>query len=653
MRTRSANLGGCAVRKRMPRFQMNKYVRIACRFVELVRRDGVYPLLKKTAGIVRREGFDGLRKRTRHSSISSSNYAEWIRKYDRLDKQTEDLLRADVEAMSTSPRISVVMPTYNADPAWLAEAIDSVRKQIYPHWELCIADDASTSKEIRPLLERYAQQDARIRIVFRNENGHISAASNSALALVSSDWVALLDHDDVLAPHALYCVAKEIVRRPDARLIYSDEDKIDVKGRRHDPYFKCDMNIDLFYSQNMICHLCVYQKRLLDEVGGFRVGFEGAQDYDLALRCLERIGTHAVAHIPRVLYHWRAHRASTAARGKAKPYAMLAGERALNEHLARLGIDGSVEALPYGYRVHYRLPERRPLVSLIIPTRNGVKLLRQCIDSIRQKTTYSPYEIIVVDNGSDEQATLDYLHSLSAADDIRVIRDDRPFNYSALNNMAVSIAHGEIVGLINNDIEVISSDWLGEMVSLALQPGVGAVGAKLLYPNAEIQHAGVVTGIGGVAGHAHKFFPRDGDGYFSRNAVISSFSAVTAACLIVRKAIYQQVGGLNEIDLTVAFNDVDFCLRIREAGYRNVFTPYAELFHHESATRGREDNPEKVARFNREVAYMLSRWKNTLDYDPAYSPNLTLEHEDFSLAWPPRVAPLSRHAAPHEKENAA
>jgi GT2 family glycosyltransferase len=299
------------------------------------------------------------------------------------------------------------------------------------------------------------------------------------------------------------------------------------------------------------------------------------------------------------------------------------------------------------------LPEERPLVSLIIPTRNGVDLLKQCIDSIRTKTTYAPYEIIVVDNGSDEQATLDYLHSQASAGNIRVIRDDRPFNYSALNNGAIASANGELVGLINNDIEVISDTWLDEMVSLALQPGVGAVGAKLLYPDGKIQHAGVVIGMGGVAGHAHRLFPRDSFGYFSRNALISSFSAVTAACLIVRKSIYQQVGGLNEADLAVAFNDVDFCLRIREAGYRNVYTPYAELYHHESATRGTEDNPVKKARFAREVAYMHERWGDLLQRDPAYSPNLALDNTDFSLAWPPRVEPLSRHAAPHENKELA
>ncbi|CAH2902466.1 MAG: Glycosyl transferase, group 2 family [uncultured Paraburkholderia sp.] len=632
---------------------MKRYVNLAHRFIDLVRRDGAYPLLKKSVGVFRREGLSGLRRRAGSRPVLGADYLDWIEKFDRLDARVINALKAEIAAMVTPPRISVLMPTYNADPVWLAEAIDSVRNQLYPHWELCIADDASTNQNVRPLLEHYMQVDSRIRVVFREKNGHISAASNSALELVTSDWVGLVDHDDLLAPHALYCVAKEIVRRPEGRLFYSDEDKIDLAGRRHSPYFKCDMNIDLFYSQNMISHFGVYQKRLLDEIGGFRPGFEGSQDHDLALRCLERIGAQSIIHIPRVLYHWRMHPSSTAASGDAKPYAVIAGERALNEHFERQGISTSVEGLPFGYRVHYRLPEHPPLVSLIIPTRNGVGLLKQCIESIQKKTTYSPYEIIVIDNGSDEQATLDYLDSLKSAANIRVIRDDRPFNYSALNNMAIASANGELVGLINNDIEVVTDTWLEEMVSLAIQPGVGAVGAKLLYPDGTIQHAGVVTGLGGVAGHAHRLFPRESFGYFARNALVSSFSAVTAACLIVRKSIYEQVGGLNEADLAVAFNDVDFCLRVRNAGYRNVWTPFAELYHHESATRGTEDSPEKVARFGREVDYMQTRWGHTLDFDPAYSPNLALDRTDFSLAWPPRIEPLLPHAAPLENKEMA
>ncbi len=572
------------------------------------------------------------------ATFDRNDYTEWIRRYDTLTDETRVAMRARIDVFPHKPLISVVMPTYNAKPEWLHEAIASVRKQIYPHWELCIADDASSDTAIRSILEGYANEDPRIKIVFRETRGNISAASNSALNLATGEWIALLDHDDLLAEHALFWTADAINKNPDVRLIYSDEDKIDESGRRLYPYFKCDWNVDLFYSHNLITHLGVYQAELLrNKMGGFREGLEGAQDYDLALRCIEHIESHQIYHIPRVLYHWRMHTGSTAQSSEAKPYAMLAGERALNEHLKRVGIEANAELIGFGYRVRYALPNSLPLVSLIIPTHNGFNLIRQCVESILEKTTYSNYEILIIDNRSDDPGTLTYFKSLKGDSRIRVIRDDRPFNYSALNNAAVKLARGEVVGLVNNDIVVISPDWLSEMLSHALRAGVGAVGAKLWYPNETLQHGGVILGLGGVAGHSHKHLPRHQHGYFGHENLIQSFSAVTAACLIIRKSIYEEVGGLNEADLQVAYNDVDFCLRVREAGYRNIWTPYAELYHHESATRGYEDTPEKQARFEKEVAYMEQRWGEQILSDPAYSPNLTLDHEDFSLAWPPRV----------------
>lgn len=623
---------------------------------------GLKPTLRKALNLYRSEGISGLTRGGRFVwcransekilvaseesgtapiAIDRNDYSEWIRRYDTLDEAARTSICGRINEMKKPPVISVVMPTYNPKPEWLAEAIESVRGQLYPHWELCIADDASPDPAIRPLLERYAQEDARIKLVIREKNGHISAASNSALELASGEWVALLDHDDQLTEHALFCVAEAILNNPSVRLIYSDEDKINEVGFRHSPYFKCDWNQDLFYSHNMISHLGVYHKPLLEKIGGFRVGFEGAQDYDLALRCIENLEASAIHHIPRVLYHWRVHAESTAGGADAKPYALLAGERALNEHFERRGVAGKVELTNHGYRARYDLSDNSPLVSLIIPTRNGLELVRQCIESIVEKTIYSKYEIILVDNGSDDPEALEYFASLNAQNNIRVLRDERPFNYSALNNTAVAMAKGELIGLINNDIEVISPDWLSEMVSLAVQPDVGAVGAKLLYPNDTLQHGGVVLGVGGVAGHSHKHLGLHDYGYFSRVNIISAFSAVTAACLLVKKSIYHEVDGLNEKDLTVAFNDVDFCLRVREAGYRNVWTPYAKLYHHESATRGFEDNPVKQARFSAEIGYMRKRWGDQLNNDPAYSPNLTLEHEDFSLAWPPRIGVLA------------
>jgi len=608
---------------------------------------GLTGTLSKAYRVYRRDGIAGLRAKAlwvrsgAPGAIDQDLYAKWIVQYDKIDDAMRSAIQQRIAGFKYKPLISVIMPTYNPKPEWLKEAIDSVRAQLYPNWELCIADDVSTDPVIRPLLEKYATEDSRIKIVFREQNGHISAASNSALQIANGEWVALLDHDDVLPEHALYCVANAIVQNPSIRLIYTDEDKIDANGRRHDPYFKCDWNQDLFYSQNMCSHLGVYYKPLLDLVGGFRIGVEGSQDYDLVLRCIEQIETRAIHHIPRVLYHWRVHATSTAAGGEAKPYAAIAGERALNEHFARLQRACRAEWVGYGYRAHYALPNPLPLVSLIIPTRNGLHLIRQCIESIVQKTIYPNYEIIVVDNDSDDPEVLEYFASLGQDSRIRVIRDDRPFNYSALNNAAVAQAKGELVGLINNDIEVIDLGWLSEMVSLAMQSGVGAVGAKLLYPNNTLQHGGVLLGVGGVAGHANKYAPQPCYGQFCRTRLVGSFSAVTAACLLIRKSIYLEVGGLNEKDLTIAFNDVDFCIRVREAGYRNVWTPFAELYHHESATRGTEDNPEKQARFSSEVNYMLQRWGDLLTTDPAYNPNLTLEHENFGLAWPPRVAPLA------------
>ncbi|MCL5982723.1 MAG: glycosyltransferase family 2 protein [Firmicutes bacterium] len=576
------------------------------------------------------------------TDFSSRDYLEWIGRYDTLTDETRAKMRQVVKGFAHKPLISVVMPCYNPKQEWLKEAIESVRRQIYPHWELCIADDASTNPAIRSLLEDYTRKEARIKVVFRETNGHISAASNSALELAAGEYVALLDHDDLLAEQALFWVAEAINRHPDAGLIYSDEDKIDESGRRFDPYFKCDWNYDLFLAQNMISHLGVYRAELFREIGGFREGVDGSQDYDLALRSIEQLDASQIIHLPRVLYHWRAHQASAAMSAQAKPYAYVAAERALNDHLARQGVSARAEQIPERscYRVRYNLPEQLPQVTLIIPTRNSPHLLRQCLSSILERTDYPDYEILVVDNGSDDPQTLRFFDSIGRNPRVRILRDDRPFNYSALNNRAVQAAQGELIGLINDDIEVICREWLTEMVSIALQPGVGSVGARLWYPNNTLQHGGVILGLGGAAGHSHKRLPKGNPGYFGRAILQQTFSAVTAACLVVRRSIFLEVGGFEEENLKVAFGDVDFCLRLREAGYRNVWTPYAEAYHHESASRGYEDTPEKRARFAGEVRFMQDRWGSLLLNDPAYSPNLTLELEDFSYAWPPRVATL-------------
>ena len=568
----------------------------------------------------------------------NGSYSRWIRLYDTLTPERLAAMRAEAEALPCKPLISVVMPVYNTPEKLLREAIESVRAQAYPHWEFCIADDASTASHVRRILNEYARADRRIKVVFREENGHISRASNSALELASGEWIALLDHDDVLRPHALLEVARTINRHPDAELIYSDEDKIDEVGRRFDAFFKPDFSLEMFRSQNYLNHLTVHRTANVRTVGGWRTGFEGSQDYDLNLRIIERIEPHHIRHIPRILYHWRAVSGSTAAGGSEKSYAWEAGRRALEAHVERIGLAASIEEVggtPF-YRLRLSVPPPEPLVSLIVPTRDGLKFLRGCIESIREKTTYANYEIIVVDNGSTDPETLKYLKTISRRRNTRVLRYDAPFNFSAINNFAVGKAKGSVIGLVNNDIEVISPEWLTEMVSWALQPGVGCVGAKLLYADGKIQHGGVVLGVQGVANHSHKHLDRHAPGYFGRMKVIHNISAVTAACLLVRREIYDEVGGLNETDLKVAFNDVDFCLKVREAGYRNVWTPYAELYHLESVSRGAEDDPVKMARFLSEIAYMQRSWGAALVTDPFYSPSLTIEREDFSLAFPPR-----------------
>ncbi len=597
------------------------------------------------------EGFGGLWARfnnlpsrikaTALHEFDISDYQKWVELYDTIDDAQRVALKKICKKLSKSPKISVVMPTYNPKPEWLIEAIDSVRRQIYENWELCIADDKSSDPIVKNILLRYGEKDSRIKVVFREENGHISAASNSAIEVATGEWIALLDHDDVIPEHALLSVAKTIVENPKSALIYSDEDKIDSSGKRKGPYFKSDWNLDMFYCQNMFSHLGVYKRSLVKEVGGFRKGFEGSQDYDLALRCIERVKSSQIIHIPRVLYHWRVHEESTAYNVDAKPYAMIAGERALNEHFARLKISASakLEESGAGYRTHFALPDNLPLVSIIITTRNAHDLVQKCIESIWQNTEYKNYEIILVDNGSDDLASLRKWNALSNKG-VKVIRDDGDFNFSRLNNRAVQAANGDIVALINNDIEVISTEWLNIMVSHASRPGIGAVGARLLYPDLTVQHAGIVLGIDGVAAHPHKKFTNSEYGYFGRLGFTNSFSAITGACLVVKKELYQLIGGLNEENLAIAYNDVDFCLKLGTKGYRNIYASDAVLFHHESKTRGLDNSQSKLERLKKESLYMLEHWGDLIKDDPYYNPNLTLNKEDFDLAWPPRVSQI-------------
>jgi O-antigen biosynthesis protein len=572
-----------------------------------------------------------------HARAQDVAYPEWVREYATpLPAELAAMAKA-AAAFARRPRVSFITPVYNTPAPFLRAMIESVLAQAYDNWQLCLADDASSAPHVRPILEEYAARDSRIAVAWRGKNGHISAASNSALQLAAGDYVALLDHDDALPPDALYWVVKEINDHPDAALLYSDEDKLDFDGVRTLPYFKCDWNYDLFLAHNLVTHLGVYRADIVRDIGGFREGFEGAQDYDLALRFIERIEPAQIRHIPRVLYHWRMLAGSTSVGAGEKSYAAERARVAVNEHLARTQVDAVADTIPElaVQRVRYRLPEPPALASIIIPTRNALKLVRQCVESIRAKTTYSAYEIILVDNGSDDAAALRYFDELAASGTIRLLRDARPFNFSRLNNEAAREARGAYLVFLNNDIEVITPDWLGELVSHAQRPGIGAVGAKLWYPDDTIQHAGLVL-VAGLAAHAHYKRKRGDHGYFSRASLTQSLSAVTAACMCVRREVFEAVGGFDET-LAVAFNDVDLCLRIQAAGFRNLYTPYAELYHHESATRGYEDTPEKMQRFHNEADILRARWMPVLMNDPYYNPNLTLSGDPFTLAWPPRV----------------
>ncbi len=568
------------------------------------------------------------------NTSATISYKEWIEKIEQPGLPTPAQLEIALASFAKKPLISIVMPVYNTDEEYLNACIDSVLAQTYPHWELCIADDASPQPHVRRVLEAYAAKDARIRVVFRPKNGHISHASNSALEIARGEFVALLDHDDALSVHALYFMVQAINQHPDAQVIYSDEDKLDQNGERFAPHFKSDWNPDLFFSQNYVSHLGVYQRDLLNRINGFRPGVEGSQDQDLLLRCLPHVRHEQIIHIPRVLYHWRMLEGSTALSSGEKSYTTDAGIRALQDYFAieNPGVNVSVGLVPNTYRVRWPLPENPPLVSLLIPTRDRRSLTETCVRSILDLSTYKNFEILILDNGSIEKETLEFFEKIQKEDlRVRVLRYDQPFNYSAINNFGALHTRGEVIGLVNNDIEVISPEWLTEMLSQALRPDIGCVGAKLYYSNDTLQHGGVICAIGGVAGHSHKYFPRESSGYFSRLLLPQNLSAVTAACLLVRRTVYEQVGGLDEENLAIAFNDVDFCLKVREAGYRNLWTPYAELYHYESISRGTEDTSDKQNRFRGEVEFIQTKWGATLKSDPYYSPNLTQAREDFTI----------------------
>ena len=587
--------------------------------------------------VFKKHGMTGVKRSLlgdKNIEFSEDHYNNWIERNEKLSEADIVNINKRINMMIQRPVISVLMPVYNTPVVFLKAAIESVSNQLYPYWELCIADDASTDPDICNVLKEYQSKDSRIKVIFRKNNGHISTASNSALELATGKFIALLDHDDELAIHALYLVAETVNLNPDADLIYTDEDKIDSEGKRYAPYFKTSFNPDLILSQNMINHLGVYRRTIIEKIGGFRCGFEGSQDYDLVLRALEEIKITNIHHLPYILYHWRAIPGSVALNRDEKSYAHEKAQKAIEEYLSRRGIKAEVEESPSGvyHRVRYALPDEFPKVTLVVPTRDKLALLRVCVDGILNNTDYSNLEVIIVNNQSIDPDTINYFREIQKTSRVRVINYEKPFNYSAINNFAVKHATGNLIGLINNDIEVIEPSWLKEMVSHALRPEVGVVGAMLYYPNNTIQHAGVALGIGGVAGHLHLNKPRGYFGDFGRTELIQNYSAVTGACMIMRTEIYNEVNGLDAENLSVAFNDIDICIRIREAGYLIVWTPYAEMMHHESASRGSDQSSDKIARFTREVKYMKEKWNTILEKDPFYNPNFSLKDGYYTIA---------------------
>lgn len=543
-------------------------------------------------------------------ALDSVQYARWIAKYERFE--TRQLPR--------KPTISVVVPVYNPPQKFFDEMIASVRAQSYSNWQLCLA----IAGEVQ-----FDSADSRIKVTYLEKNLGIAGNTNVALQLATGDYIAFLDHDDTLAPFALFAVAEAINSQPNADFLYSDEDKLDETGRRVDPCFKPDWSPDVLRTHNYICHLLVLKRSLVETLCGVRHGFDGAQDYDLVLRASEQ--AQRIIHIPQVLYHWRLHPQSTAQNTNSKQYLIKAGQRALEDHLQRMNTKAKVTAaaIPGEYRVHYQL-DRQSLVSIIIPNRDQVQLLGRCLESLA-RSSYANYEVLILENGSSQPETHTYYQRLSREPHIRILNWTRPFNFASINNYGALHARGEVLLFLNNDVEAIHHDWLEAMVTHAMRPEIGAVGAKLLFADGTIQHAGVVLGLGGVAGHVHLRFRRDDGGYLDRLRRVQNVAAVTGACLMTRQDVFAKIGGFDE-RFVLAYNDVDYGMMVRSLGYHVLWTPEAELYHLESKSRGYEDDPEKLARFHREFDLFRRKWSKELEAgDPYFNPNFRLDRADCAL----------------------
>lgn len=559
-----------------------------------------------------------------------NEYKIWRRKFVPSPKELEEQKNT---RFAYAPKISILIPLYKTDTTYLSELIDSIQAQTYSNWELCLSDGSGVETPLRKVVEAYQKNDDRIKMVCSESPLQISDNTNAALKIATGEFVAFVDHDDLLTPDALYENVKLLNEKEEVDFIYSDEDKISMNGKEYfEPHFKPDFNLDLLRTINYICHFVVVRKTIVDEVGGLHSEFDGAQDFDFVLRCVEK--TKAIYHIPRVLYHWRAHKDSTAENPESKMYAFENGAKAVQSHYERLGIQAVVKMRKdyLGiYRTVYQL-EHKPLVSIVIPNKDHIDDLKKCIDSIEKKATYENIEYIIIENNSTEEKTFSYYEQLQKENKrVKVVVWEDEFNYSAINNYGVSFAKGEYLLFLNNDTEIINKDCIEEMLGYCMRDDVGIVGARLYYPDDTIQHAGVIIGIGGVAGHCFLGLEHNKPGYFARALCAQDYSAVTAACMMVKRSVFEAVGGF-DVKLKVAFNDIDFCLRVRETGNLVVYNPYAELYHYESKSRGAEDTAEKMARFEGEVIFMQTRWKKILaEGDPYYNPNLTLIDHNFDL----------------------
>ncbi len=583
--------------------------------------------------------------------LKFNSYRRWINRYDSLTAQDRRQIRADIRNFRRHPLISVVVSVFNSPEQYLRATLDSVVGQLYQNWELCLADDASTAPHVLRVIAEYAQRDRRIKLAFRATHGGVSAACNSAIEIATGEFLALLGHFGVLSTHALYLVAREIDQHPTVDLVYGDEDKITARGRRYEPHFKSDWNPDLFLSQNIMSPLGVFRAELVDKVGKLRPEFDGSQDYDLALRVIDETTAERIRHIPFVLCHRRAALASNAPRSGESSSAAHA-RTAVRDHLCRRRIGAEVVSMPgVSFRaVQYALNSELS-VSIIIPTKDRSDLLSRCVRGILEETAYQNLEVIIIDNHSDQDATHAYLRQIEDNQQVRILEYNRPFNFSLINNWGAEQSRGDILLFLNNDTEPIEASWLRHMVANARRPEVGAVGAKLLYPNGRIQHGGVILGMTGVAGHLHRNLPADDPGYFGRALLQQNLSAVTGACIAMRRSVFFEAGGFDGANLPVAFSDVDLCLRLRERGYLIVWTPLARLIHHETASRKMDLMPCRYREFLRENDYMRLRWGHILDRDPYFSPNLSRHDLSPTLAFPPAVRAPWREAAHDGSKN--